>query len=105
MNNEIFFKYYLPSLKKALSEDHINYGFHVKDPSWFYPKDKILNKEITDFEDSHYQEFPILEIVAYYFDSKSHHFPDVGKMNIDECRKYIIKEMNLLAQIYNIKLS
>lgn len=104
MDDKSFFTYYLPALKQALSEEEIDYGFLVKNPSWFYPKDSGLDKELMKYEDSHYLEYPLLEIVAYYFDSKSHNFPDVGDMNISTCLEKIIREMNLIAKQFKIDL-
>lgn len=104
MDDKLFFTYYLPALKQALSEDEIDYVFLVKSPSWFYPKETNLYRELIKYEDSNYVEYPILEMVAYYFDSKSHNFPDVGKIDIRTCRERIITEMNILATKFGIDI-
>lgn len=98
-----FFNYYLKALYKALENDHINYGFLVKSPSWYYPKEDLnLCRELMTFEDSHYAEFPLLENAGVYFDAKSHGFDDVGDLDIDTYKKQLIEEMIKLSTKYNI---
>lgn len=100
MDDKTFFSYYIPALKKALSEDHINYGFLVKSPDWFYSEE--ISDIIDDYEDTIYKKYPILDIVYAYFDSLSHNFPDVGNMSIEECREYIVREMDKLSKKFDI---
>lgn len=102
MDDKLFFSYYLPALKQALSEDEVDYGFLVKDPSWFYPIE--LTEILDTYEDKIYKTYRLLDNVYGYFDSKSHNFPDVGKMDISTCREKIIEEMNVLAKKFGIDL-
>ena len=43
-----FLKIYLSAIKKAVNEDNINYGFHIKGPDWFIENDQTRN-EIDEF--------------------------------------------------------
>lgn len=91
MNDKIFFSYYIPALERAFEEDNVNYGFLVKQPSWFYPDSLRFDLEV--YEDSHYLEYPILEKVAYYFDAKSHGFDMIDNTSIDDYKKNLMLEM------------
>lgn len=95
MTNKLFFSYYLVALKEALSQDEINYGFLVRPPSWFYPP-KMYNA-LERYEESHYNEFPLLEKVAYYFDAKSHNFSTVESVEINIYRNSLIEEAKEIA--------
>lgn len=95
-----FFKYYIPSLKKALTEDHINYGFMVKGPDWWYPYEWA--DEMDAFEDSCYKEFPLLEKVAYYFDAKSHYFTSIKELDLDDYKKEILQSLSKLEAKYYV---
>jgi hypothetical protein len=95
MKNQLFFSYYFIALREALEQDNVNNGFLVKSPNWFYPKE--LYQILEEYEESHYDEFPLLEKVSYYFDAKSHGFSNIGGVNIVSYRQYIIKETKELA--------
>jgi|GEM_PF-1422272 len=96
MDNKIFFKYYIPALKKALVEDHINYGSMIKGPDWWYPKELYEDMEI--FEESHYEEYPLLEHAAYYFDAKGHGFSEMFYLSIDDYRKKVLRELSEIEE-------
>jgi len=103
MDKITFLNFYLKALDEALDNDHINYGFQVKGPDWYYPhQDESVLEAIIKYENMHYDEFPLLNMVDLYFDSKSHYFPDVGDVDIDSYRNLIIKEMDRIAQKYGI---
>lgn len=98
MDDKSFFKNYLPALKQALSEDHIVKDYFIKDPSWFYPEE--LMKDLELYEDSHYEEYPLLEKAAYYFHAVSHNFPSFDGIEISNYRKLIVDEMKRLEKIF-----
>lgn len=103
MQTNTFLNYYLKALYKALENDHVNYGFLVKSPSWYYPEDnKDLYYELMTFEDTHYLEIPLLEKVGVYFDAKSHGFDKIDNIDINDYREKIIKGMIRLSEEYNI---
>lgn len=95
MTNKLFFSYYLSALKEALSRDGVNDGFLVKSPCWFYPKEWYAALE--RYEESHYNDFPVLEKVAYYFDAKSHHSLTIDGVEIDSYRSSLIEEIKEIA--------
>ncbi|NDV66563.1 hypothetical protein [Bacteroides sp. 224] len=95
ITNNMFFSYYLLALKEALSQDEVNYGFFTKSPSWFYPKE--LYVALERYEESHYDEFPLLEKVACYFDAKSHNFPTIESVEINIYRDSLIEEAKEIA--------
>lgn len=99
MDDKTFFKYYIPALKKALSEDHINYGFMIKGPDWWYPDE--LSEDMEKFEESHYKEYPLLENVAYYFDAKGHGFSEMFYLTIEDYKNKILRELSKLENKYN----
>jgi hypothetical protein len=103
MDDKTFFRYYIPALEKALSEDDINGGYG-KGPDWYYPQDNEIYRAMDNFEDANLDKFPILDMVEGYFDSRSHNFPDVGNISVDECRDRIVEEMKKLTAKYDMDL-
>lgn len=98
MNDKYFFLYYISALKEALLHAHETPDFSAKDPSWYYPES--ISKDLMLYEDSHYDEFPILEKVPYYFDAVSHNFPSIEGVDIKDYRQSIIEEMEQLEKRY-----
>lgn len=93
MDIRYFYEIYIPALELALEEDHINNGFHVKGPEDFLDKNTAFNIDL--FLEKNEDKFT--EKVAYYFDAKSHNFPSIEGIDIDEYR------LNILRQIREIK--
>lgn len=90
MEKKDFYKLYLPALELALNNDSINYGFYVKSPE-DYLDNEIAIKLINYLEKN---EDDFTEKVAYYFDAKSHNFPSIQNVDINDYRKDIIKEIS-----------
>ena len=102
MTSKLFFSYYLIALKEALSQDNVNSGFLVKSPNWFYPKD--MYDVLAEFEESHYDEFPFIEKVAYYFDAKSHRFSNVRGVDINSYRNMLIETAKDISLKFGITI-
>ncbi|RAJ08774.1 hypothetical protein LX64_01428 [Chitinophaga skermanii] len=98
MDERFFFKVYLNALENALKNDHHNYGYLVKSPD-FYMDSETMH-EIDRFIEEALPNREFIDFVEEYFDAKSHNFPDVGKMDIDDARKYIIDEIGKLKMKY-----
>lgn len=49
------------------------------------------------YEESHYEEFPLLEKVGYYFDAKSHNLSTVESVEINTYRDSLIEEAKEIA--------
>lgn len=103
MDDNIFFKYYIPALKEALLHTYENADFSAKDPSWYYPKN--MTNVLMLFEDSHYEEYPILEKVAYYFHAIEHNFPSFEGIDINDYKQMILDEMEGLEKEFLIEYS
>lgn len=95
-----FYEKYIPALEKALENDNINYEFYVKDPMEFI---ELADNELKDFDvflDKAAGNNDFLDRVAYYFDAKSHYFKEIQGESIDEYRKGIINEIELIKKTY-----
>lgn len=80
METKDFYKIYIPALEKALENDSINAGFYVKPPEDYLGSE--LAKQVVEYLEE--KEDSFTEKVAYYFDAKSHHFPSIQNINIDD---------------------
>jgi hypothetical protein len=92
MGKQELLKTYMIALLEAINNDHINYGYLVKSPEWYltlnteneienYYNSK-LDKEFNEFHD----------LVAYYFDAKSHNFPDLQGIPLELVREKILTQ-------------
>ena len=100
MDDRTFFSYYIPALEKAFSEDHINYGFFVKGQDSFYPEEVM--HELEEFVDSHYDEYPVLEHAAYYFDALSHYESNVRGIEINQYKKQIQDDIEKIRKKFDL---
>lgn len=89
METKDFYKMYIPALEMALKNDFINEGFYVKSPEDYL--DGLLAREVGDYLEHNENDF--IEKVAYYFDAKSHNFPSVQNISIDDYKEDLIKEI------------
>ena len=102
MNLNNFYSIYIPALEKALESDDVNYGFYVKDPSDYIQCSSDELKEIEIFLDKISGENNFLDKVAYYFDAKSHNFPNIQGIEIEDYKEIIKKEIIALKKEYNL---
>lgn len=100
MTDTEFYTIYLPALEKALANDYINHGFHVKGPD-YYINTIYLNK-IYDYPDIAGSDNNFLNRVAYYFDARSHNFPSIQGISIEDYKKAIIIDMDRLKKEYQV---
>lgn len=98
MTNREFYFIYIPALEEAFRNDNINHGFSVFAPD-FYIEEKYL-REINEYIDNQNSDF--LDRVSYYFDAKSHDFPSISGINIEEYKKDLIRDMKLIKVKYNL---
>lgn len=99
MDKQALVNLYLKALEEALANDHINHGFLVKSPDCF------LNVEISNKielyydtkEDKAFNKF--YDLVAYYFDAKSHNFPDLNGVSLDLVKEMIIKQSKEFVEV------
>jgi len=93
MEKKDFYKIYIPALELALNNDSINYGFYVKSPEDYL--DDQIAKQLTEYLENNEDYFT--EKVAYYFDARSHNFPSIQNINIDDYKN------DLISEIFEIK--
>ena len=98
MDKKEFYQIYIPALEKALEEEN---QIEILDPE-FYISDKGIYKQIIDYTENIVDD-PFLNHVAYYYDAKTHNFPDIDGIEINEYRSDIIKEMSVLKKKYGIE--
>ena len=97
-----FYEKYIPALEKALENDNINDGFYVKDPMSYIEIPENELKVFDVFLDEIAGTNIFLDKVGYYFDAKSHYFKEIEGVEINEYKKGIIKEIELIKNIYSI---
>lgn len=98
MNKREFFHIYLEALEEALENDHHNYGYLVWSPDFYMEPETV--QQIEAFIEKELADDDFINFVEYYFDAKSHNFPDVGKVNIEDARRYIIEEIARIRAEY-----
>ncbi|SIR54484.1 hypothetical protein SAMN05880573_12634 [Chryseobacterium sp. RU33C] len=98
MEKKEFYKLYIPALELALKNDSVNYGFYVKSPE-DYLDDKTA-RQIIDYLDDNEDDFT--ERVSYYFDAKSHNFPSIQNIDIDEYKKDLIEKISKIKKDFLI---
>ncbi|AZB00013.1 hypothetical protein EG359_10425 [Chryseobacterium joostei] len=89
MNEKDFYSIYIPALERAFENDNINYGFYVKSPEDYLNDD--LSRQITNYLETNEDSFT--ERVSYYFDAKSHNFPSIQNISIEDYKVNLIKDM------------
>ena len=102
MDDRTFFSYYIPALEKAFSEENMDKddSFDILSPNWFYPEK--LWYELDEYENSHYDEYPVLEHVAYYFDAYTHGFPAIFDMSFEEYKEHILKDIEIIKKKFDL---
>jgi hypothetical protein len=92
MDKQALVNSFLMALEEALANDHINHGFLVKSPDWYL--DAEVSNKIESYYDSEenraFNKF--FDLVEYYFDAKSHNFPELNGVSLDLVKEMIIKQ-------------
>jgi len=102
MNLLEFYSLYIPALEKALVKDNINYGYYVKDATDYIVCNSDQLKEIEMFVDKSSGKNNFLDKVAYYFDAKSHNFPNIQGIEIEAYKKDIEEEIIAIKKKYDL---
>lgn len=102
MNLDNFYKIYIPALEKALENDNINYGFYVRDPSDYIQCSSDELRQIDLFLDKISGKNKFLDMVAYYFDAKSHNFPSIENVDINLYKQNILFQIRTLKEEYHL---
>lgn len=98
-----FYRYYIPALEQALSEENINKPIYsIKDPTQFLVGDKNILREIDLFLDDNAGKNTFLDMVAYYFDAISHNFLTINNININDIRFLIWENIYDIKKRYDI---
>ena len=97
MDKKEFYHIYIPALEKALEEEN---QIDIPDPEKYIVSDE-KRKQISIYVDQFSDDF--LDKVGYYLDAKTHNFPDVDGIEINEYRSDIIKEITILKKKYCIE--
>jgi hypothetical protein len=103
MELNVFYNKYITALEKALELDHIDHGFLVKDPVFYIDGTIAELQEFDVFLDEVAGKNRFLDKVAYYFDAKSHNFPDIQGKNIEIYKQDIIEDIKLIKKMYSLK--
>ena len=99
MDSSTFYKIYLPALKQALEEDHINYGFMVRSPAYFIGQ--TFGNEIMMLLEQEYANDPFIILVEEYFDAKTHYAPDFKGIPIGEVKAGILEQLRAMEEQLN----
>ena len=100
MENRNFYKTYIPALEKALLNDNINDGFNVWGPDFYLGDDLEEVESYIERRNGDYVDF--IDMVGYYFDAKSHNFPNIQGINIDIYKDNIIHIISDIKLQYNL---
>ncbi|RAJ06486.1 hypothetical protein LX64_01613 [Chitinophaga skermanii] len=95
MNKTEFYKIYLPALRKALEEDHINLGFCVRSPEYFIVENVLPG--IVRLIDTEWSDDAFIIEVDEYFDAVSHYAEDYKGIPIYMAKENIIRQMQQIA--------
>jgi hypothetical protein len=96
-----FFKSYLPALREAIANDHINLGFLVKGPEWYL--DEPTRKKAEKLAGMPGVFDHLFSMVDIYFDAKSHGFPNIDDEDVDEYRSKLRDEITRIERQFNLK--
>ncbi len=97
MNRAEFYKVYIPALKKALANDEVNLGYYVLGPE-DYIKDENIASEVSDFIDKDEENAHYYELIEYYFDAKSHNFPNLNGESLNKVKSKILNFIKSLPK-------
>jgi len=103
MSESEFYLHYIPALLKALEEEDKWEQFNVRGPDYFLNLPVEKYREIDLYLDEMAGKSEFLDNVAYYFDAKSHGFPDVEGVKIEKFRERIQSEILKLKKKYSIE--
>ena len=103
MNKFEFYKYYIPALIKALMNENNWEQFNVKGPEHFLNVPEKKQKEIEKYLDQQAGEDQFLDKVAYYFDAKSHGFPEIDGVKIEIFKKNLESEIFKYKRKYGVE--
>ena len=88
MSESVLFNNYLNALELALQNDTQNFGYLVKGPEYFIDKSQLL--EIEKFIENKKSPYKhLFDMVANYFDAKSHYSNEVKGIHIELYKKQI----------------
>ena len=100
MKERDFFEVYIPALELALSNDSHNLVFHVRSPEFYIDKKHLQDVDTFIENHSHYSHF--FDMVAYFFDAKSHYFESINGENIDSYKRKILELINIYREKFNL---
>lgn len=101
MNDQEFFKHYIPALETSLAFESKE-DFDVKGPDWFVEDEQIRN-ELDLFEQKNYERYKTLfDIVAYYLDARAHNFNEIDGVSLSDYKKKLELEIEIYKKKYNL---
>lgn len=103
MEKENFYRYYIPALIKALSNEDKWEQFNVKGPEYFINLSDEKQREIEIYIDRMVGKDDFLDSVAYYFDAKSHGFSEVDGVKIEIFKKNLESKILEYKKKYTIE--
>jgi hypothetical protein len=103
MNQLEFYQYYIPALTKALLNENNWEQFNVKGPEYFFSASNEKQKELEIYLNQAAGQDQFLDDVAYYFDAKSHGFPEINGVKIEVFRERLTSEILMYKKKFGIK--
>lgn len=98
-----FYRYYIPALIKALTNENSWEQFNVKGPEHYLNISDEKQNEIEIYLDQIAGQDKFLDDVAYYFDAKSHGFNEIDGVKIEDYRKNLENEILKYKKKYGIE--
>jgi hypothetical protein len=102
MKDKNFYKLYIPALISAFDNENNCEQYNVKGPDFYIKAPKDIKVEIIDYIEKETGKNKFLDSVAYYFDAKSHGFPDIQGVNIHDYKEMILNEITIIRKQLNI---
>lgn len=101
MNDENFFKNYIPALEASLAFESKE-DFDAKGPDWFVEDDQVRD-ELDLFEQKNYERYKSLfDMVAYYLDARAHNFNEIDGIILSEYKKKLEAEIEIYKKKYSL---
>jgi len=99
MDKKTFFSYYIPALEAAFSRIDSaknEEGWEIRHPNWFYPAE--IWDILDEYEDLHYEIFPVLGKVSEYFEAIIYEYPSIFGVELDSYKEQICKEIETIKK-------
>lgn len=101
MNDDFLLRAYIEALEKALKNDDVNFGYLVKDYSFYVQDDDLLLK-IENYTQTTLKNKLFFELVEMYFFAKSHYQDHSNGIRLSIVREHIIDGIKNIKKMLSI---